>query len=134
MTLATTVFVDKTERVEVYLVPPSMRHALLGELKPVLLTLTITNFNSLLVWPVPLPDEQGRRSAWHETARDAAERAKTKWIKMVSDQTMGAYRLYEAQDKLPDPIWPEKPFAEFLESRLFEAASLTSKTIRSCAS
>ena len=71
MQLATGVFEDKVER-EVFFVTPDLRSELAGELKPVLLATTISRQGVSFLWPVPLPDESGRRNAWAETARDFA--------------------------------------------------------------
>jgi hypothetical protein len=60
MQLATGVFVDREER-EVYFVVPELRPELAGELKPVLLVTAISRQGVTLLWPVPLPDEGGRR-------------------------------------------------------------------------
>ena len=60
--LATTVFTNKEDRDEIYLVPPEMRVALLGEARPVLLAPAISRLGPMFVWPVSLPGEDGRRS------------------------------------------------------------------------
>jgi hypothetical protein len=40
--------------------------------------------------------------------------AKTKWMRLVANMSMGAYDLYEASDLLPEPEWPDLPFSEIL--------------------
>src|SRR5208283_1939984 len=72
----TGVFEDKEER-EVFFVTPDMRDALVGEIKPVTLTATINRQSVLFLWPVKLPTDEMRRNACSETAREAAELAKT---------------------------------------------------------
>src|SRR5215207_3238467 len=62
--LATTVFINKEDRDEIYLVTPEMRVALLGEARPVLLAPAISRLGLMFVWPVSLPGEDGRRSPW----------------------------------------------------------------------
>src|SRR5215471_3344130 len=69
MALATGVFIDKEER-EVFFVTPAMRAELAGEMKPVVLMTAITRQGVVFLWPVPLPDESGRRNTWWETARE----------------------------------------------------------------
>lgn len=81
MMLATAVFADKEDR-ETYIVPPVMQAELVGELKPVLLSTAINRQGVTFLWPVPLPDDSGRRNAWSETAREGAELAKTHWIRV----------------------------------------------------
>jgi hypothetical protein len=114
MQLATGVFVDREER-EVFFVIPELRAELAGELKPVLLVTTISRQGVVFLWPVPLPDEGGRRNAWAETAREACELAKTTWVRLAPDMSLGAYRIYEAQGQLSGPVWPDKTLPDLLK-------------------
>jgi hypothetical protein len=114
MTLLTAVFTDKEER-ETFIVAPAMREALLGEIRPVLLMTAITRQGVLFVWPVPLPDESGRRNAWSETAREGSELAKSAWVRLAADMSLGAYRLYQAEGALSEPTWPDKTLSDLLE-------------------
>jgi hypothetical protein len=114
MALATGVFVDREEQ-EVFFVIPELRAELAGELKPVLLVTTISRQGVVFLWPVPLPDEGGRRNAWSETAREACELAKTTWIRMPPDMSLGAYRIFKAEGQLSGPVWPEKTLPDLLK-------------------
>jgi len=115
MSFATSVFVDKVERGEVYLVTPSMRGALAGELKPMLLMTAITRQGNVMLWPVPLPGADGRTNSWWDTARQAAELAEPTWVRVASDPELGAYRIYAAEDPLSEPVWPEMSLQQLLE-------------------
>jgi hypothetical protein len=108
----TGVFEDKEER-ETFFVTPRMREALVGEIKPVLLVPTITRQGVL--WPPKLPTEGQRHSGWMETAREAAELAKTKWVRVAADMSLGGYRIYYAQGELSEPEWSEKQLPELLQ-------------------
>jgi hypothetical protein len=110
----TGVFEDREER-ETFFVTPRMREALVGEIKPVLLVPTITRQGVLILWPLKLPTEGQRHSGWTETAREAAELAKTKWVRLVADMGLGGYRIYQAQGELSEPEWPDKPLPEILQ-------------------
>src|SRR4051795_5839863 len=101
--LDTTVFIDKEER-ETYLVAPGMRAALVGEAKPVLLATCITRQGTVFIWPVALPDADGRRNAWADTAHEAAKHAAEFWVRLVPDMSLSAYRIYEAEGQLSDPV------------------------------
>ena len=114
MSFTAMVFEDKHDR-ETFFVAPTMRDALLGEIKPVQLVTTITRQGTVIIWPIKLPGEDGRSNAWAETARQAAEYAKSAWIRMVSDLNLGAYRIHKAEGDFADPIWPEPSFNELLE-------------------
>jgi hypothetical protein len=95
----TGVFEDKEER-ETFFVTPAMREALVGEIKPVLLVPTMTRQGVLLLWPLKLPTEGPGRS-WAETARQAAELAKTKWVRIAPDMGLGGYRIYQVSCPIP---------------------------------
>jgi hypothetical protein len=114
MQLATGVFVDREER-EIFFVIPDLRAELAGELKPVLLVTAISRQGVVILWPVPLPDEGGRRNAWGDTAREACELAKTQWLRLAADMSLGAYRIYEAEGQLSAPVWPEQTLPELLK-------------------
>jgi hypothetical protein len=113
MALDTGVFEDKEER-ETFLVTPQMRDVLVGEIKPVLLVPTITRQGVLLLWPLKLPTEGQRHNGWMETAREAAELARTKWVRLAADMGLGGYRLYQAEGALSEPVWPDKPLTEIM--------------------
>lgn len=62
-----------------------------------------------------MPTDAAVSSGWHETAMVAAERGKTKWVRMQADMALGGYRVFEAQGQFSDPEWPTTPFNELLE-------------------
>jgi hypothetical protein len=110
----TGIFEDKEER-EVFFVTPTMREALVGEIRPVILVPSITRQNVLLLWPLKLPMEGMRHNSWSETARRAAEMAKTKWIRLAPDMGLGGYRIYVAEGELSEPQWLDKPLNEIMQ-------------------
>jgi hypothetical protein len=114
MRVPTMVYVDPDDRDAVYLVPPTAMPALLGEARPVMLLPTINTQGTLFLWPLPLPLDDGRRNDWHATAREAAELAKTKWVRLAADMSLGAYRVYTAEGELPKPVWPEQSLNDLL--------------------
>jgi len=112
MSLATSIFIDP-ER-ETYFVAPSARNILVAGVKAMLLVPAVNQRGLFFIWPIALGDGTGRRNAWHETAREAAELAKREWVKIVSDMPSGCYRIYKAKGKLADPVFPEKNLEELL--------------------
>jgi hypothetical protein len=114
MQIVTGVFIDKEER-EVYFVIPELRYELAGELKPVMLVTAISRQGVVILWPVGLPDEGGRRNAWADSSREACEMAKDNWVRLAADMSLGAYRIYQAQGKLSEPVWPDKKLPELMK-------------------
>jgi hypothetical protein len=96
------------------LIAPELRHELFGELVPVTIFTAIHRQGVVFLWPCRLPDETGRTNAWHESALEAAERAKFKWTRVQADMSLGAHRIYEAHGDLPEPEWPEKSLRDLL--------------------
>ena len=93
-----------------FLVAPGMVPELVGEATPTLILTTITRQNVVGLWAVKLGS-----SDWALSAHQAAELAKTKWVRMAADMSLGAYRIYEAQGELSEPEWPKKSFKELVE-------------------
>jgi hypothetical protein len=116
LSLAVTIYADHNEQDEVYFVAPAMRGALAEDLRPVLLQLAIARSGVLFIWPLTIPsDDNPLGRSWHESARKAAEIAKTRWIRIVADKSLSGYRVREAEGKLGEPAWPtDKSFGDLL--------------------
>ena len=69
----------------------------------------------LFLWPVKLPDPDGRYLEWHRSAAEAAERAMSKWVRVTSSRSLNAYEIFEASGELPEPVWPDFSFQEILK-------------------
>ena len=100
---------------EVYLVTPDMAQALPGEFATVTLFTTINRQGTLHLWPVTLPNPDGRHNEWHRSAAEGAERAMKKWVRVTASMSLRAYEIFEASGELPDPLWPDFSFQEILK-------------------
>ena len=100
---------------ESYLVDPEFWSELSGEIIPKILFTTINRQGVLRLWPIRLPGEDGRLDAWNQSALEAAEIAKKKWIRLASKISLGAYEVFEASGDLPEPEWPDVSFQKILE-------------------
>jgi hypothetical protein len=85
------------------------------DIKPYRIYAAINRQGVVSLWPCRLPDADGRGNSWHESLIEAAELAKTKWIKVAANQHLGAYQVYEAAGGLPEPEWPENSLAQLLK-------------------
>jgi hypothetical protein len=63
----------------------------------------------LFLSDIPIPDPDGRDNSYNMSRRLAYEAAKSKWIKIKSNDDLGAYEIFEAVSKLPEPVWPAEP-------------------------
>jgi hypothetical protein len=101
---------------ETYLVNPSLWSALAGEsaMVPKILFLATTRQGVLHLWDIRLPGPDGKLDQWNESAREAAQIAMTRWVRVVSDKNLGAYAVYEATGELPEPEWPDMSMRDIL--------------------
>jgi hypothetical protein len=106
--------IELKEERETYVVAPDVAAALPGETRVVDLRLCVTRTGSMYLWAVPLPPPDGRENAWHKTAREAAEIAETKWVRMAANMGAGCYDVFTAPEALSAPRWPEESFPDLL--------------------
>jgi hypothetical protein len=104
----------KEER-EIYLVTPVMLQFLAEDVRHVELRFCQNRQGVSFMWPVPMPNLDGRTNSWHESAREGSVFAENSWIRLISNMSEGAYALYRATGNIPDPEWPDKPMAELLK-------------------
>jgi hypothetical protein len=100
---------------EIYFVDPALHLELSGELTYKTLFMAINRQGLPFLWHVRLPDEDGRIDDWNRVAREAAEMAIDRWIKLASNRALGSYELSEAVGQLPEPDWPEETMEQLLE-------------------
>jgi len=113
--MQTALFTDEVNR-EAYLVAPELWDELAGEIQPTYLFAAITKTtNNIFLWPVRVPDNDGRRNNWHLSALRAAEMAMSKWVRVQASMADGKYDVFEATGNIPDPEWPEMTFGEMLK-------------------
>jgi hypothetical protein len=110
-----TAVLELKEEREIYLLDLPLWSEFSNDITPKILFTTITRQNVLALWPVRLPSEDGRLDQWSQSALLAAEIAETRWIRVASNMSLGAYEVFTAQMDLPDPEWPEVSFQEILK-------------------
>jgi hypothetical protein len=82
------------------------------------LILSANTSGLVFFWPVGLPGEDGRPNAWNESSMEAADRAKTHWVRLRSNMDGGYYDVFVADGDLGEPEWPDKPMGELLRVAL----------------
>jgi uncharacterized protein YbdZ (MbtH family) len=105
----------KEDRGEEYLVAGG---GLAAELAPEIVNKTlftmINRQNVVSLWPVRLPGPDGKEMDWHRSAREAAEEAMTKWLRVTANMSLGAYDMIVAEGITSQPVWPEVSFQELI--------------------
>jgi hypothetical protein len=95
----------KDER-DIYLVTPAMADQLLGEFYAATLYTAINRQGVVFLWPVRLPEKDGKQMEWHRSAAKAAELAMKKWTRVVANMSLGANEMITS-DLEDDPVWPK---------------------------
>ena len=112
-----TAVIELKEDNELYLVDPSLWSALAGEStfgSRALIT-SINRQNVLFLWPIRLPDSNGRIDDWNRSALEASQFARDKWIRVQSNRSLGCYEIFEATGSINAPSWESvPPFSEVL--------------------
>jgi hypothetical protein len=110
-----TAVIELKEVGEVYIVSRQLWPDLAGEstFSSKMLFLTINRQQVVFFWPVRLPSTDGRVDAWSKSAFEAAQMAKTTWVRMSPDQSLGAYNVLYA-DHAAQPVFPDLPMSDLL--------------------
>jgi hypothetical protein len=103
----------KVEREE-YVIARSLVPELAGEFACKTLFTAINRQRVVFLWPVRLPDPDGRPMEWWRSAREAAELAMTKWLRVKANMALGAYEMATAGSVMSEPEWPDVPFQEII--------------------
>ncbi len=101
--------IDLKDDRETYVVRPEIAPELVGETVMKTIYTAITSLSVVFLWPVTIPPPDGKTNEWWRSAREAAELAITRWIRMRADMNLGAYQIYAAEGQIPDPEWPNLP-------------------------
>jgi hypothetical protein len=109
-----TMLLELKEERETYLVDPDLQPELAGECVAKVLYTAVNRQNVVTLWPVRLPDENGRIDPWNQSAHEAALRGQSRWVRVAANMSLGAYDVYEAMGPFPEPHWPAIGFEELL--------------------
>ena len=114
MCLQTAVLELKEDR-ETFLVNPSLWNVIANMIIAKILYVTLNRQNVLAIWPIRLPRSDGRRDTWNQSALEAADLGKKRWVRIASNMSLGAYEVFTATGVLPEPEWPDLTFQKILE-------------------
>ena len=103
----------KDEREE-YVVAGTLVSELVGEFVSKTLYTTVNRQGVVSLWPVRLPDPDGREMEWHRSAREAAETATTRWVRCKANRSLGAYEIFQAESCIAEPAWPDLDFQQII--------------------
>jgi hypothetical protein len=113
--IETAVLELKEER-ETYLVERSLWSGLFTEstFSPRALFTAVNRQGVVFLWPIRLPESDGRHDEWSRSALEAAMTGAKKWVRVTANMSLGAYEVWTAEGSMPEPEWPEQSFGELL--------------------
>lgn len=106
--------IEDNETRDYYLLANDMAMQLPGECRLVTFTPYITRQGVLMLWPLPMPEPDGRTYSAHISARQAAALARNKWVRMVWNHELSAYDLHLSA-AYGEPEWRDVPAEKLLE-------------------
>jgi hypothetical protein len=106
--------IDLKDDREDFLVRPELLPDLAGEVVYKTLFTAINRQGVVFLWPIRLPAPDERKSEWARSAREAAEIAMGKWIRLKANMSLGAYEVTVAESVMAEPVWPELSFQELV--------------------
>jgi hypothetical protein len=125
--------INLKEEGEYYVVDPSVYEALANEVIFVSLYTVITRQGVVTLWPIPLPAADGKDNEWWISAREAATRAMTQWVRVVANKSNNANDVFTGPPSMAEPDWPDRPFRDLLEiafGRGYRVDSLTHPVVK----
>jgi len=106
--------VDLKDDREEYLVLPTILPELTSEVVYKTVFTAVNRQGVVSLWPIRLPAPDDRKTEWPRSAREAAELAMTRWVRMKANMSLGAYEITVAESVMADPVWPELSFPELV--------------------
>jgi hypothetical protein len=100
---------------ELYLVVPALWSSQAGEstFGPRKLVSAINRQGVLFLWPLRTPDPDGKRAdEWSRSAQETVELARTSWVRVAANMSLGAYEPSRATGSIPEPEWPALPLRD----------------------
>jgi hypothetical protein len=106
--------IDLKDDREDFLVRPELLSELAGEVVYKTIFTAVNRQGVVFLWPIRLPAPDDRKSDWARSAREAAEMAMGRWVRLKANMSLGAYEITVAESVMAEPDWPELSFQELV--------------------
>ena len=106
--------IDLKDDREDYLVRPEILPDLAGEVVYKTIFTAINRQGVVFLWPIRLPAPDDRKFDWLRSAREAAEMATGRWVRLKANMSLGAYEITMAESVMAEPVWPELSYQQLL--------------------
>jgi hypothetical protein len=111
-----TAVIELKEDRETYLVAPALWPELAAEstFSPRALYTAVNRQGVVFLWPIRLPGPDGKVDNWNLSALEAANLARTGWVRVSANMPLGAYDVFQATGDIPEPEWPDTSLRDLL--------------------
>jgi hypothetical protein len=99
----------------IYALTPQIAEMVPESARPVRLHRATDRQGNQFLIPLPLPGEDGRRNAWHESLKCCIARAEHNWVRVIANMSGGCYDMHEAQSDLGEPEWSDHTMQQLVE-------------------
>jgi hypothetical protein len=106
--------IEMKEEREQYIVAGPLVAEMVGEFANITLFTAINRQGVPFLWPVRLPDPEGKQNEWWRSSREAAELAMSRWVRAKANMSLGAYDIFVAESEMKEPNWPEVTYQELI--------------------
>ena len=100
---------------EEYIVAGNIVPELVGECCAKTLFTAVNRQGVVFLWPVRLPDPEGKQMEWWRSMREAAELAMKQWVRVKANMSLGAYEMFLAESTMSEPEWPNVTFQDLIK-------------------
>jgi hypothetical protein len=100
---------------EEYIVAKDLVRELVGEFVSKTLFTAINRQGVTFLWPVRLPDPDGKDFEWWRSMREATDLATTQWVRVKANKHLGAYEMFVAESTMSEPVWPGASFQDLVK-------------------
>jgi hypothetical protein len=90
---------------DIYVLAPALIPEFADLCRPVDLVPYLTRDGDVRLWPIGLPDANGRTYSWHASARRIADDYAGGWVRVVSNRATGGYDAVIPCGTLRAPDW-----------------------------
>ena len=104
----------KEDRESYLIAGPGLAGELAAEATNMTLFTAVNRQGVVFLWPVRLPNADGKEMVWHSSAREAAAEAVTTWTRVTANMALGAYEVAIAETVTTEPQWPDSSFQDLL--------------------
>jgi hypothetical protein len=98
-----------------YLLTPELAAEMQSKEEPTFclanLVLSVDRKSNVFLWPVKIPR---RESDWTNSARRAAEHARSEWVRLIPNMSTHCYDIAVAKDQNLEPVWPTESYKDVL--------------------